>query len=192
MHRGPFSAQARCVAVVLFVALGVGCSGPDDSSSRTGSEHRDPRTNTTPDWGSGFGPCEDVTLEEFQQVFGDRFTAVKVGGTAADCTIVARDTAIGESITIRDSARAGYGEDFDSARTAATRDRLCPASLHDVDGIGDRAFYSETCNPEERPNESLHIELDGTHIAYSAFFVPADRIAGTEEALTTIAHRQVG
>lgn len=176
-----------CVAVVV----GTACSGTDDRAG-TGSTTGSPRADATGASDSGFGPCDEVELAEFQQIFGEQFTAVKVGGTAADCTIVARDTAIGESLTVRDTRRAGYGEDFATARSAAESDQLCPAAVHDVEGIGDRAFYVSTCDPKERPNESLHLELDGSHIAYSAFFVPGDRIGATEEALTALARRQIG
>jgi len=180
-------------SVAIVVLLGAGCARSVEGSGGSGGESAgENHAPVAVGSASEFGPCEDVTLEEFQQIFGDRFTAVKVGGTAPDCTIVARDTAIGESLTIRDSDRAGYGSDFDAARAATENDHLCPGSVHDVGGLGDRAFYATTCDPAERPNESLHIEVDGHHIAYSAFFVPADRITTTEDALRAIADRQLG
>lgn len=181
----------RLVVACFVVALCAACSNGGDGAEKASASRRAPSaTSSRSD--SGFGPCEKVKLEEFQRLFGDRFTVVKVGGTATDCTIVARDTAIGESLTIRDSDRAGYGSDFDAARAATENDHLCPGSVHDVGGLGDRAFYATTCDPAERPNESLHIEVDGHHIAYSAFFVPADRITTTEDTLRAIADRQLG
>lgn len=193
MSGGPHRTVRRgAVAVLALVVLfGAGCTATEDEASRNGKEPGDQRTPATTTSGARFGPCEDVTLEEYQLIFGDRFAAVKVGGTAQDCTIVAARTYLGESITIRDSDRAGYGEDYDAAREAVSSDFLCPTSAHEVEGLGERAFYVTTCDPKERPNESLHIEIDGRHLTYSAFFVPADRIAGTEDALVGIATRQL-
>ena len=175
----------------LLVLLGAACAGADEEAG-SASGNREEKTTPASATESGFGPCEDVKIEEFQAIFGEQFSVVKTGGVATDCTIVARDSYIGESLTIRDTAKAGYGEDFDSARSIAEKDRFCPGSLHDVEGIGDRAFYVATCDPKERPNESLHVELDGSHIAYSAFFIPADRIDSTEEKLTALATRLLG
>jgi len=174
----------------LLLLLGTACSGADENAGAASVKQENTKAASAAE--SGFGPCEDVKIEEFQAIFGEQFTVVKTGGVAADCTIVARDTYIGESLTIRDTAKAGYGEDFDAARSIAENDRFCPGSLHDVEGIGDRAFYVTTCDPKERPNESLHVEIDGSHIAYSAFFIPADRIDSTEEKLTALATRLLG
>lgn len=178
----------RLVVACFVVALCAACSIGGDGAEKASASRRAPSaTSSRSD--SGFGPCEKVKLEEFQRLFGDRFTVVKVGGTATDCTIVARDTAIGESLTIRDERGTGYGEDFAAARSAAEGDRVCPGSVHDVDGLGDRAFFVTTCASTALPRQSLHIEVGGSYLTYSAYFVPADRMASTQESLTALARR---
>jgi hypothetical protein len=181
----------RIGAVCLLAVLGAACSGDDEGAGTAPAADRgtDEAASAAD---SGFGPCDEVTIEDFQQIFGDRFAATKAGGIAADCSVVARDTHVGEALAIRDTARAGYGEDYATARSTAEADRFCPESVSDVDGIGDRAFYVATCDPMERPNESLHVELDGSHLSYSAYFIPEDRIASAREALTALARRLLG
>lgn len=182
---GTLRLLGACCLLAVFAGACSGSDGDKSSAAETDSTAAEAAASSE----AGFGPCDEVKIEEFQQLFGEQFTVVKTGGVAADCTIVARDTYIGESLTIRDTDKAGYGDDFDTARSTAEKDEFCPGTIHDVEGIGDRAFYIATCDPKERPNESLHVEVDGSHIAYSAFFIPADRITSTEENLTALARR---
>jgi len=175
------------VVACLLVALCAACTGTDDGAGKASA--RPASGAKASQAGSGFGPCDEVKLEEFQHLFGEQFTAVKVGGTATDCTIVARDTAIGESLRIRDERRTGYGDDFAAAHSAAEHDQVCPGSVHDVAGIGDRAFFVSTCAAQALPKQSLNVERKGSLVTYSAYFVPADRVDSTEEALTALARR---
>jgi hypothetical protein len=176
------------ISVALVTSIGAGCSSGDDDASST----TEPAAESTAAPGDGgLGWCDDVTVEEFQQLFGERFTVVKRGGVEHDCTIVARDTYIGEALTITNHTRAGYGPSFDEARANADGDFLCPDGTIDIDGVGDRAFYVPTCDPKERPIESLHIENDGEHLMFLAFSIPAEKIATTEESLIALAQRLI-
>lgn len=177
------------IAVGLLVVVGAGCAGSDDEATESSAAPAGSAGASTED---GLGWCDDVTVEEFQQLFGERFTVVKRGGVANDCTIVAQDTYIGEALAITNYTRVGYGPTFDEARTTADGDYLCPDGSRDVEGLGDRAFYVPTCDPDERPAESLHIEADGEYLRFLAFDIPIEQIATTEESLLALATRLLG
>jgi hypothetical protein len=175
------------ISVVLVAAIAAGCSSGDDDASGDTEPAAESSNNAAGDGSLGW--CEDVTVEEFQQLFGERFTVVKRGGVQHDCNVVAKDTYIGEALAITNFTQVGYGPSFDEARAAADGDFLCPDGTRDIDGLGDRAFFVPTCDPEERPAEALHIEANGEHLRLLAFDIPIEEIATVEENLIALAER---
>lgn len=188
--------RAAAAAALLVLALATGGCGDDgeeatddttpvadDTPLDTGGATTDDAPSDTADGGSG-NPCEVVTQEQWEVLFGAGVTKSDASGGPDNCNILTSGASPGHEVSLSNLS-ASFDTTFDEQVAANLG---CGDSSVTVDGVGDQAVVDTSCLAIS--GRAWVLVDDGGDILLVSFNAaePSDADpAAVEETLTTIA-----
>ncbi len=202
LRHTPRMKKTSLCSAIIFSSLLVGVTACGDSRSESSGDSKSGASSTVaatassgnssgsgdaPSGDAKYGWCGKVSLEQFQKLFGTKYTELSPSGGSNNCKVGAKGNSQGENITITNYTAGGYGETYEQATTREKQYSACPEANKAVTGVGTEALYLGFCRPNVISNHTLIINANGQHIRLDAQQVTAEGSASALDVLTQIA-----